>query len=219
MIDFMENEKVSKQELAYINIKKSIINNEFPPDTPLTENYLCNKYGFSRTPVREALRRLTSEGFVDFIRDKGAFVAQISFEDLKCYYEVREALEGMAAKLCAMRITDSAVIELSGLLEKIIENFEIGNYVQAMIHDMDFHRCIIRESKNQKLESIMNTVIDLISCVAYKADKTIISESINDHKIILHAIKTSDDMLAESAMREHILHSKKFHFDRYFYLK
>lgn len=215
----MENTKKSKQEIAYSNIKKSIINNEFTPDTPLTESYLCSKFGFSRTPVREALQRLASEGFVGFIKDKGAFVAQISFEDLKYNYEVREALEGMAAKLCAMRITDTVIHELDDLLEKVISNFEEGNYKQAMAYDMDFHRCIVHGSKNPKLENMMNIIFDLISCVAFKADAAIISLSIEDHKKILDALKESDEKQAESIMREHILRSKKYHFDRYFYLE
>ena len=215
----MGNTKTSKQEIAYTNIKKCIIDNEFAPDTALTETYLCNRFGFSRTPVREALQRLASEGFVDFIRDKGAFVAQIRLEDLRCNYEVREALEGMAAKLCAMRITEAVIIELQDLLDKIIKNYESGNYTQAMAYDMDFHRCIVHESKNYKLENMMNIIFDLISCVAYKADAGIIQQSITDHTKILEVLKESDDKLAESLMREHILHSKKYHFDRYFYME
>ncbi|MCD7896975.1 MAG: GntR family transcriptional regulator [Planctomycetaceae bacterium] len=205
--------------MAYDFIKQSIINNEFPADATLTETLLCNKYGFSRTPVREALHRLSSEGFVVFIKDKGAFVAQIGLEDLLQNYEIREALEGMAAKLCAVRSNKALVEELNGLLQKIKACHAKGNLSQAMAYDMEFHRRLIRGSKNTRLEAIMGVVLDLISCMAYKADEDIISLSIEDHERILDAIESSDAEQAEAIMREHIAHSKKYHFDKFYLLE
>ncbi len=76
--------------------------NEFSSDTPLTEVSLCNKYGYSRTPVRWP-PAAQNEGFINFIKGK-VFLSQIGLDDVLQIYEMREALEGMAARLCAMRV-------------------------------------------------------------------------------------------------------------------
>jgi len=212
-----EKTKKSKQELAYECIKKAIFNNEFKVNTLLAEQDLCAKFGMSRTPVREAMRRLASEGFVDFVKDKGTFVSHVGLEALLQNYEIREALEGMAARLCALRVTDGIIKTLEENLDKTTEYYNKKEYGKAMIYDMEFHRALIKGAYNPRLENIMNNVIDLISCVAYKADDvTILTLSLEDHQKMLDAIRESDGDRAEIIMREHISHSKKYHIDKYY---
>ncbi len=74
-------------------------------------------------------------------------------------YEMREALEGMAARLCAMRVTDLIVEELDGYLKKGTACFKEGNSAQAMEHDMMFHRCILSASQNERIEKTVNSLI------------------------------------------------------------
>lgn len=166
--------------------------------------------------MREALQRLTSDGFVSFIKDKGAFVAQIGLEDLLQNYEVREALEGMAARLCAKRVTPAILNELKNLLENSTAYYHKGDFAKAMSYDMQFHRFMIAAAKNPKLERMMDVTMDLISCVAYNADSEIISRSLEDHQKIIKALEAPDADLAESLAREHVKHSKKYHFDKYY---
>ena len=217
IIVMSEKTKKSKQELAYERIKEAILNNEFSVNTLLVEQDLCKKFDMSRTPVREALRRLASEGFVDFVKDKGTFVSQIGLEALLQNYEVREALEGMAARLCALRITDEVIKKLEENLEQIKEYYNKKDYKTAMFYDMEFHKTLIKGACNQRLESMMNNVIEIISCVAYKADDmAILMISLEDHEKLLNAIKEFDGEKAEKIMREHVVHSKKYHVDKYY---
>lgn len=212
-----KNIKISKQEQAYNLIKQLIIRNEFSPGMILSEQELCDRFGFSRTPVREALRRLAGNGFVDYIKDKGSFVKAVGMDDLLQQYEVREALEGLAARLCAMRATKNDVLKLENFLTETIQNFQVRNYVKAMEADMNFHYYIIKVSRNPCLENIMDNILDQISRVAFVAkDPQIISQSIEDHQEILNAIKESDADLAEKMARIHIAHSKKYNFETYY---
>ena len=209
-------QRLSKTDMIYADIKKSIMGNEFSSDTPLTEVSLCNKYGYSRTPVREALQRLQNEGFINFIKGKGFFLSQIGLDDVLQIYEMREALEGMAARLCAMRVTDSIVEELDGYLKKGTACFKEGNSAQAMEHDMMFHRCILSASQNERIEKTVNSLIELSSQIVLKADTNITRQSLDDHHKLLQAIRNSDSDLAESLMREHISNAKKYHFNKYY---
>lgn len=212
-----EKTKKSKQELAYECIKKAIFNNEFKENTLLAEQDLCEKFGMSRTPVREAMRRLASEGFVDFVKDKGTFVSHVGLEALLQNYEIREALEGMAARLCALRVTDEMIRTLEENLNKTKENYNKKEYEKAMIYDMKFHKTLIKGARNPRLENMMNNVIELISCVAYKADDlAILKLSLEDHEKMLEAIRESDGDQAEAVMREHVAHSKKYHIDKFY---
>jgi DNA-binding GntR family transcriptional regulator len=95
-----------KQHLAYDYLKESIISGKFPPNKPLIERELCDTLGVSRTPVREALRRLSSDGFVDFVPGRGTVVTRLTMDDMVHVYELKEALDKMAVKLCIQRKTD-----------------------------------------------------------------------------------------------------------------
>ena len=212
----ISNTKTSKKELAYIQIKNSIMNNEFTSDTSLTEAFLCERFGFSRTPVREALQRLASEGFVSFYPDKGFFVAQLSLEDFLQIYEMREALEGMGARLCTMRITAAELKNLSSLLDQCIDSYNKNDLVKAMEYDMEFHRLIIHASKNSRMEAPIKNLIELSNCIVVKADREITSQSIEEHRVLLEAIQNSNEALAEELMRKHVVTSKKYHFNRYY---
>ncbi|BDF34991.1 GntR family transcriptional regulator [Lachnospiraceae bacterium] len=208
--------KLSKKEYAYLSIKDAIINNELTSDTVLTEHMLCGKYDLSRTPVREALQRLRSEGFVTFQKDKGFFIADMGLEDLLQIYEMREALEGMAAKLCTMRASESTLSELHYLMEKCIENFDREDIPKAMVYDMKFHQCIISASRNNRLKNTVNTLVELSSRAFVKADRAVATRSIREHQQLYDAIESLNENKAESIMRQHIANSKRYHFNRYY---
>ena len=189
-----------------MQIKHSIMNNEFTSDTSLTEAFLCERFGFSRTPVREALQRLASEGFVTFYPEKGFFVAQLSLEDFLQIYEMREALEGMGARLCSMRITRSELQTLSHLLDKCIESYQKNDLKMAKEYDTEFHRFIIHSSKNSRIEATIKN----------QSDDSLSSQDIDALQQLLNALRDSNESLAEELMRKRVAASKKYHFNRYY---
>ena len=208
--------KLSKKEIAYTQIKQAIINNEFTSDTLLTEAFLCSKYELSRTPVREALQQLASEGFVNFTQDKGFSIAQIGLEDCLQIYEMREALEGMAARLCSIRISEAEFGQLEDLLAASRDAYEQGDLKLSMVKDMDFHRCVMRASKNTRMEQSLNNLIELSSRLTFKANAEIVELSLKQHEELLQAIKASDKERSEAIMRRHVATSKKYHFAHYY---
>jgi DNA-binding GntR family transcriptional regulator len=109
----------TKQETAYQAIKNGIMTNDYPPNKMLSEDELSELLGFSKTPIREALRRLSVEGFVELISEKGAFVSNIGMEEYIEYMEVREALEGMAIRVSAITKDSQTLSLLNEQLDRI----------------------------------------------------------------------------------------------------
>ena len=109
--------RVNLPTRVYELVKRRIVANELLSGTKLAEDGLAKELGVSRTPVREALNRLTQDGLVTVSPGRGAFVATFSFEDMVQLLEIREALEGMAARLASSRITKKTLNKLRKLLE------------------------------------------------------------------------------------------------------
>ncbi len=203
----------SKQELAYEKIKEAIIRNELLPDTLLVERNLCSALGFSRTPVREALRRLAGEGLVESIPDKGMFVTRIRFEDLIEIYEMKEILEGMAVRLFTQRKTDESVRLLEENLDIQEKAIQEMKYELVIEKDLEFHQLYTNGSKNSRLISFTNTIRNQYSRAAYYTVHDIdrIKLSLTQHRKVLDAIREGDANLAETLVKEHILSVKRYH--------
>ena len=210
--------KLSKSDQACASIKQAIINHELTSETPLTELALCQRFGFSRTPIREALKRLSSEGFIDYINDKGAFVAQINLDDLIQYYEIREALESMAASLCALRASETDIHELELLDASITHCLAQNDTEQAVNFDIQWHQHLIHACKNNRLETMSRTTLDLIRCVSFRADHAMLETTVKEHTGILNSIRSGDSVAASNRMRMHITSVRKYHLNYYYRL-
>lgn len=213
-----EQKDNSKQQIAYNKIKAAIIKNELLPDTLLVERQLSNTLGISRTPIREALRRLSSEGLVDFIPDKGMFVSKIRFEDILEIFELREALEGMAVRLFVLRKNSDIVQQMEECLTLQELAYKEGNYSLNVEFDMKFHNFYLKGSKNLRLESFVNTVLDQNSRMAFYTvnDKERIETSLVQHKKVLDAIRQGNADQAEKLIKEHIINVKEYHINKYY---
>lgn len=213
-----EQKDQSKQQIAYNKIKAAIIKNELLPDTLLVERQLSNTLGISRTPIREALRRLSSEGLVDFIPDKGMFVSKIRFEDMLEIFELREALEGMAVRLFVLRKNSDIVQQMEECLALQELAYQEGNYRLNVELDMEFHNFYLKGSKNLRLESFINTVLDQNSRMAFYTvnDEERIKASLVQHKQVLDAIRQDNAAEAERLIKEHIINVKEYHINNYY---
>ena len=216
---YVKKKQGSKQEVAYQKIKEAILKNEYEPDTMLLEGNLCAALGFSRTPVREALRRLASEGFVEFVPEKGTFVPRIRLEDLIEIYDVREALEGMAARVCALKGDEKVVAKLEEIVNSLYDNLVKGEKSQSVREDMEFHNVIIKGCNNSRLEAFLKTMIDQINRFAATTvnDNERLKISYTEHKKVLDAIKNKDADMAEKAIREHIRSVKEYQIKRHYH--
>jgi DNA-binding GntR family transcriptional regulator len=194
------------REVIFTTLRDAIIAGELKPGERLMEVQLAEKMGVSRTPVREAIRKLELEGLVDMEPRKGARVAVLSAKDIIDVLEVRATLDGLATSLAAVRITDTEIIELRHVLAQLAVNLEKENLQGSIRKDIEFHEIIYRAAKNDKLLSIINNLREQVHRfrVIYMKEHGGIREIIREHTEICDAIEKKDPEKAGEAARVHI---------------
>jgi DNA-binding GntR family transcriptional regulator len=211
-----DTKPVSKMLFAYEEIKEAIITERYKPDKLLSGRELAEELGVSRTPVMEALRRLSYEGFVEHIPDKGMFVTKVRFEDLLELYEIKEGIEGIAARLCALRKTDQIIKKMEDCLAKYEDQLSKGKYLKAVDTDNQFHMLFISGARNSRMEKYMQVILEQSKRGVYLSAsdpdrmKNII---VPTHRRILDAIKEGNGELAEKLAKEHMQDVQKFFVD------
>ncbi|WP_319536918.1 GntR family transcriptional regulator [uncultured Vibrio sp.] len=204
----------TKSETLTESLIEAIVNGDVTPGSKISEPELARKYQVSRGPLREALMRLEGLGLIERIPHVGARVITFSPEKLIELYSVREALEGMAARLAARHITQEELLSLEMLLSthsKHIDQVEGSSYFHQH-GDFDFHYRIIQASRNSKLITLLcDELYHLLRMYRYQSPRSQSrpNEALNEHKYILEAIRNRDEELAEMLMRRHISGSRK----------
>lgn len=150
------------REVVFETLREAIINGTLKPGERMMEIQLAEQLGVSRTPVREAIRKLELEGFVVMIPRKGAYVAGISLKDIADVFEVRAAMEALAAGLAAERITAEELEEMERLLVRIGEHIEANRLEEVVEMDTLFHEALYKASRNLKLEQILQNLREQI---------------------------------------------------------
>lgn len=194
------------RELVFESLRDAIMAGKLKPGERLMEIQLAEDLGVSRTPVREAIRKLELEGFVVMIPRKGAYVAGISMKDIADVFEIRGALEGLAASLAAERATEEEIEEMERELVRIsdcIEQDDLGALVQV---DTDFHAILFRASRNDRLIQILSHLREQIqrfrtASLARPGRNRI---ALDEHKEIVEALSKRDPDLSRARAMEHI---------------
>ncbi|WP_059104356.1 GntR family transcriptional regulator [Shouchella shacheensis] len=172
----------------------------------LTERDLARNLGVSRTPIREALRRLEKYGLVQHEPHKGVRVISVSTESVKQLYEIREILEGFGARILAEHATKEDISTLEDILHQAETAAEEDDIYTLSKINANFHTQLAQRSGNKYLESIMQTLQSHISLVMSKSLKQSgrPDQNIAEHWMILEAIKQKDPQLAESITKYHV---------------
>ncbi len=193
------------REMVFESLREAIILGRLKPGERLMEIQVAEEMGVSRTPVREAIRKLELEGFVVMMPRKGAYVAGISVKDIVDVFEVRAALEGLAAGLAAERSTEEEMEELERSLIKI--NVEAGDDINVIAEgDNSFHQIIYRASRNHHLVQIITRLQEQIQ----RFRMTSLSQpgrtkiALDEHKKIVEAISDRNVEEAQALATEHI---------------
>jgi DNA-binding GntR family transcriptional regulator len=202
----MSEEKDVKTGRVFQYIYEGIKKGDYSPGQMLTEGEIVKKLGVSRTPVREALRRLEKFGLVTSEPHKGVKVISMSNEKIKQLYEVREVLEGLSAKLIAKSRNEAVIAKLYLILEEAEKAVEEGNVEELSRINSNFHLQIAKASNNDYLVDIMTTLQTHISLVMTKSlsSKNRPPENLKEHRMILHAIESWDPDYAEAAIKAHV---------------
>ena len=205
------NEYLPLRDVVFQTLRQAILRGELKPGERLMEIHLAQKLGVSRTPVREAIRKLELEGLVLMIPRKGAVVAEITVSDLEDVLEVRMALEELALKHACRRITKEQLDELEQLAAVFSESLngdDVGACAQA---DMLFHDAIYEATGNNRLIQILNNLREQMYRyrMEYLKDRHSHAQLLEEHEEILNALKSHDEKSALEWISRHIERQKE----------
>ena len=212
MINFDLQNHRPLREIVYEQLKMQILTGHITPGTRMMEVDLADEMGVSRTPVREAIRKLEKEGLVTIEPRRGAYASDISIKDMVDTLEVREDLESLSAYLAAQRMTEEQVEELSKVTEGYSEAIKNGDTENMIHYDEMFHKCIVAGSGNKTLMQISETVQELTLRFRYMYydDFTRYGSMPNEHMHIVEAIREGNATAARSAASNHVNRLKVF---------
>jgi DNA-binding GntR family transcriptional regulator len=191
------------------SIRNAIVNGQLPSGTRIAEPELADKFGISRTPIREAFRQLESEGFISVVPRKGAIVASLSAQDVSNFYDLKMVLEGYAAR-CAAKTLDAGDISK---METVNRQLETASHKKDLRRILDlhneFHDIFLRACGNEKLHAIVqNMVMQFQRFRLILATPGRVEGSIRQHEEIIEAFRRRDPDLAEELVRKNALYGK-----------
>jgi DNA-binding GntR family transcriptional regulator len=189
---------------AYQQVRAAIIQGEFEPGAPLFEVHIAAQLGMSRTPVREALKVLARDGFVDAVPARGYVVPRRSMDDMRELFELRESLEGMAARFAAIRATDGELKELERLCVRYSREQEWTKWAQI---GTSFHDLLLVAARNGRLTAMLDSLNGQIvhsRRAALQGNTQRRDAAIREHRAILEAVKAKKPDDAEARACEHV---------------
>lgn len=194
------------RDVVFNTLRQAILRGELKPGERLMEIQLANKLGVSRTPIREAIRKLELEGLVLMIPRRGAEVAEITEKSLRDVLEVRGALEELAVKLACQKITDEQITELRVAdkeFEQALNSGDVTVYAEA---DVKFHDVIYHATDNQRLIQLLFNLREQMYRyrVEYLKREEAHGTLLMEHKKIIETIANRDMDAAVDAVCQHI---------------
>jgi formyl-CoA transferase len=196
---------------TYEAIRDLILDGTFEVGKHLVEADLATQLEISRTPVREALRRLASEGLITFQRNRGAWVAGWSAVELAEIFELRALLESYGARLAAARVTEDDLVSLRVLAQRMEDLVAVDeghqDFHQIALANNDFHLGILRAAGNEHLVNILSSLlhVPLVQRTFADYSPAALQRSLAHHRECIAALEKNDGMWAESVVRAHIL--------------
>ena len=173
---------------------------------------LAEDMGVSRTPVREAIRKLEKEGLVTIEPRKGAYASDISTEDMVNVLTVREELEALAAGIAASRITGEQISRMEHLTDLYAQAIEANDTAAIIDYDEQFHQAIVSVTDNRTLIQFVSNLQELVLRFRYLyyEDFSRYRNMPEEHHHIIDALKSGDEKRASEVVREHIHSLKSF---------
>ncbi len=203
-------------ERAYEAIRSGIFSGEHPAGSRLREEELAERIGVSRTPVREALRRLDAEGLVEFMPNRGAHVASWSDDDLREIFALRALLESFGARLAAARIdheTLAGLRELCDAMDLALTGEGPDQVERVAELNNQFHQGVLAASGSNRLPLLLSSLVEapLVYRTFRRYSAEQVARSMSHHRELLAALEIGDGEWAESVMRSHVLAARNIH--------
>jgi DNA-binding GntR family transcriptional regulator len=199
-----QNEDLSRAEYAYVKIRQAIRDGKFKPGQRVRETELAEKFAVSRTPIREAIRRLSGEGLIEDVAGRGLAVTQFTIAQVRELYFLRAVLEGAAAAQAARFASPSEIKALEEIIA--LSRPVVDRPADTAKLNLHFHRSIREAARNQYLTAALEQLADSLSLLpgtTFEAPGRA-AVALNEHRDIIAAIKHHDSARADAAARSHI---------------
>lgn len=205
------NEYLPLRDVVFNTLRQAILKGELKPGERLMEIALAEKLGVSRTPIREAMRKLELEGLVVMIPRRGAQVANITEKDLNDVLEVRIALENVAIEKACTRMSEEDMGRLWLAAKEFERIMAEGNLVRLAEADVAFHEIIYRASDNKRLNQVLNNLREQIYRyrVEYLKEEETRNVLVKEHEELTKAIRERDVKKAQEISFRHIENQRR----------
>jgi len=199
-------ERLTLNERVYQHLRDALAGGKLAPSSRLDEELLVRELGVSRTPIREAIGKLTKEGFVENRPYQGNFVRSFSAAQVNDLYTVRQALESLAVRLAVPRLSDADVQRLEDILDDVAAALARGGLPGYGAADRRFHQAIAELSGNETLIECLDRLsvqVQIIRTVA-NHDPGVVARTAAERPLIVAALAARDGERAAALMAEHI---------------
>lgn len=205
------NEYLPLRDVVFNTLRQAILRGELKPGERLMEIQLANKLGVSRTPIREAIRKLELEGLVLMIPRRGAEVAEITEQNLRDVLEVREALEELSVKLACQHATREQLEVMKEAAETFKKSLHGDDVTKIAEADVAFHDAINMATSNKKLIQILNNLREQMYRyrVEYLKNRDVYEQLIEEHEMLIEAVESRDQERAVEVICRHIDNQEK----------
>ncbi len=205
----IDNHQTLREKIVE-TIRNAIVSGQLPAGSRVAEPELADKFGISRTPIREAFRQLETEGFITVIPRKGAVVASLSPKDVADFYDLKAILEGYAARSAVKKLTDKDIAKMESLNRQIEAAADRKELRKVLALHNEFHCIFLKACGNEKLYSIVqNLVMQFQRFRLILAMPGRIEGAIQQHREIIEAFRKQDGALAESLVQKNAFYGKK----------
>lgn len=200
---------------AYDALRTAIVSGSYPAETRLKEAELASDLGMSRTPIREAIRQLELDGLVSITPNAGAVVREMTAQDVKEIFALRAVLEGFSASEAAQRMNDAEIGVLAinqSDLQSCSSHGADADVDRLMALNAEFHRALIRGSRNTRLMALHDKVTELplLWRTRFWGSPTAREAAVMYHGEVVEAIRAGDPLRADAVMKSHLYAAKDF---------
>lgn len=199
------------RDVVFNTLRQAILTGELKPGERLLEIHLANRLGVSRTPIREAIRKLELEGLVTMIPRRGAEVAQITEKSMSDVLEVRRAMDALCAELACERITEEELEGLREACERFAQTIKTKDVKKIAQADVELHDIILQATGNSRLIQLVNNLSEQMYRYRFEYIKDLSQHEnlVEEHRIIYESLLNRDKVRAAEAARTHIDNQRK----------
>ncbi len=199
----------SLRDQVYDRLRAAILSGELAPGVPVIEAEIAAMLGASRTPVREALRRLETEGMLEPRGARGSVVRELKRDEVECIFEIREALETLAARRASRRLSERDLAEFARLIERMAEHVDDASEMERL--DTQFHDRILALAEGDRLKRMLGDLrADILPWrFIALATRERRHATVEEHAAMLAAMQAKDEAAVVATTAQHIANTKR----------